>query len=83
MKTEPFSQTRCHYVVFNGNFEQISDLGLVSLLFDIEQANTDWLTFITKCHTMQLRLFLKCSLVLSCKVIYVQLVYFAEMNSVL
>ena len=28
--TQPFSQTRCRYFVFIGNFEQISDLGLVS-----------------------------------------------------
>ena len=33
-------------------------------------------------HTIQLRTFLKCSLFLSCKVIYRQSVYFAAMNSV-
>ena len=69
-------------LLFIGNFEQISNLGLVSIV-DFEQANTDGVTFITKCHTIQLRIFLKDSLFLSCRVIYGQLVYFTGMTSVL
>ena len=52
-------------------------------IVNFEQANTDWVTLVTKRHTIQLRIFLKCSLFLSCKVIHGQLVYFAAMNSVL
>ena len=66
-------------VLFIGNFEQISNLDLASF----EQVNTDLVTFITKCPTIQLRIFLKSCLFLSCKVIYGQLVYLTAMNSVL
>ena len=67
-------------VLFIGaDFKPWSSVSIV----DFEQANTDWATFITKYHTIQLRIFLKGSLFLSCKVIYGQLVYFTAMNSVL
>ena len=39
-------------------------------IVDFEQLNTDWVTFVTEFYTTKLRIFLKCSFVLTCKVIY-------------
>ena len=38
-------------------FQTLSSVSIV----DFEQTNTDWVTFVTNCHTIQSRIFLKYS----------------------